>query len=120
MPIDASVHLRHAPCWDTRAMKKLEARYRSPMSRTDAFIVVAHLTWEVGTHDSRPIVEPTPSLMEQGAPATILATLRHLVRMTAPRSFERLASLRSPFWSFVAVGANVLTERADGYGSQDA
>jgi hypothetical protein len=101
-------------------MKKLEARYRPPMGRTDAFIVVAHLTWEAGTSDSRPILEPTPSLMEQRAPATILATLRHLVRMTAPRSLERLASLRSPFWSFVAVGANVLTERADGYGLQDA
>lgn len=91
-------------------MKKLEARYRPPLAPTDAYIVVAHITWEAGGRDAPAVVEPVPSLARERAPSTILATLRHLVRMTAPRSFERLVSLQSEFWSFVAVPSNVATE----------
>jgi hypothetical protein len=101
-------------------MRRLEARYRPPVASTNAHVVVAHVTWQAGKDDGRPILEPLPSLMQQAAPATILATLRHLVLITAPKSFERLASLRSPFWSFVAVEPSDLAEPVDGQRVQDA
>ncbi len=84
------------------AVRKLEARYHPPLAVSESYVVVAHITWEA---DLRPRVEPAPSLASYGAPVTILATLRHLVLMTGPRSFERLQSLRSRYWSFVVVAA---------------
>jgi len=83
-------------------MRKLEARYHPPLAAGGAYIVVGHVVAEVG-ETSPPRVEAAPSLARHGSPATILATLRHLVATTAPRSFERLESLRSRYWSFVLV-----------------
>ena len=85
-------------------MKKLEARFHPPCSETEAYVVVGHVVAEAGETDARPRVEAAPSLARHRAPATILATLRHLVAMTTPRSFERLKSLRSRYWSFVPLG----------------
>jgi hypothetical protein len=82
-------------------MKMLEARFHPPPCASQAYIVVGHVIVEsdgsaVGTR-----VKPAGSLAEQCAPATLLATLRHLARVTAPRCWERLQSLRNRHWSFV-------------------
>ena len=84
-------------------MRKLEARYYPPLAAAGMYVVVGHVVAGVG-ETGLPRVEPAPSLANYGAPAAILATLKHLVATTAPRSFERLGSLRSLYWSFVLVG----------------
>jgi hypothetical protein len=82
-------------------MKMLEARFHPPLAGGQAYIVVGHVIveWEGKTVATR--VKPCGSLVRQCAPATLLATLRHLARVTAPRSWERLQSLRNRHWSFV-------------------
>ena len=85
-------------------MRKLEARYYPPLAAAGTYIVVGHVVADVGETTTLPRVEAAPSLGRHGSPAAILATLRHLVATTAPRSLERLASLRSQYWSFVSVG----------------
>jgi hypothetical protein len=84
-------------------MKKLEARFHPPFAGTGAYIVVGHIVADSTEDGARPRVEAAPSLARHGAPVAILATLRHLVAATAPRSFERLEALRSQYWSFVRV-----------------
>jgi len=82
-------------------MKRLEARFHPPFAATDAYVVVGHIVADAT--GLLPRVEPARSLTRHGAPAAILATLKHLVIKTSPTSFERLESLRSRYWSFVPV-----------------
>ena len=69
------------------------------------FVVVGHLIWEGAGEDPRPRIQPAPSLARLSAPTTVLSMLRQLVLMTSPKSFERLSSLNSRYWSFVDVPA---------------
>ena len=84
-------------------MKTLEARFHPPPAAKEVYVVVARIIWDGGEKPEHPRIEPQPTLSVARAPATILATLRHLVLKTAPASFERLLGLRSNYWSFVAV-----------------
>ena len=88
-------------------MKKLQARFHPPFAEGRAYIVVGHVVEEAGETELVTRVEAAPTLGRHDAPATILATLRHLVAVTKPRSLERLGSLRSRFWSFVPIGSDV-------------
>jgi hypothetical protein len=81
-------------------MRILEARFHPIDRDSPSFVVVARLIWEDGDEATARIA-PAPSLERCAAPSTMLATLRHLVRMTAPRPYEGLQALRSRFWSFV-------------------
>jgi hypothetical protein len=83
-------------------MRTLEARFHMPYSSGD-YIVVGHVVWDGASDDTAARVEPSRSLPLVSAPATLFATLKHLVTMTRPRSFERLRALRSHHWSFVEV-----------------
>ncbi|HVZ89732.1 MAG TPA: hypothetical protein VHG72_22420 [Polyangia bacterium] len=85
-------------------MAKLEARFHPPDRRGGGYIVVGHVIWPDPPSTSRPKVEPSPALAMAPAPATILATLRHLVRMAAS-SLEHLESIRNEYWSFVRMEA---------------
>ena len=82
-------------------MKMLEARFHPPLAGGQAYIVVGHVIVESDGRTIATRVKPCGSLGRQSAPATLLATLRHLARLTAPRSWERLQSLRNRHWSFV-------------------
>lgn len=87
-------------------MRALEARYHPLDRESSSFVVVAHILWDADADPKRgPRIEPSAELAKQVAPATMLATLRHLVLMTAPDPFGRLPSLRNRFWSFVQVDA---------------
>ena len=90
-------------------MKMLEARFHPPPAESRAYIVVGHIIVENDGAALVTRVKPVSSLARQCAPATILATLRHLARMTAPRSWERLLSLRNRHWSFVPLDPVVVT-----------
>jgi len=87
-------------------MKKLQARFHPPFAAGAAYIVVGHVVEEASEAERGVRVEVAPTLVRHGAPATILATLRHLVAVTKPRSLERLESLRSRYWSFVPIGSD--------------
>jgi hypothetical protein len=80
-------------------MPKLEARFHPWRSGEETYVVVGHVVWDETSAD-RPQVLPSLSLREAHAPSAILATLRHLVGRNAT-SCDRLAGLRSRFWSFV-------------------
>lgn len=69
----------------------------------DEYVVVGHVIWESGGPEARPRIEPSPTLARVGAPAAMLATLRHLVLMAGARSLDRLTSLGNGFWSFVEI-----------------
>jgi hypothetical protein len=84
-------------------MQTLEARFHPPPASKETFFVVAHIIWDGGPWELRPRVVPVPSLVNARAPATLLATLRHLVLKTGPTSFDRLRALKSRYWSFVVV-----------------
>jgi hypothetical protein len=86
-----------------QAMRILEARFHPFDRASSTFVVVARLIWEDLDGKTTARIEPAPSLERHTAPATMLATLKHLVQMTTPHSFERLQALRSRFWSFVSV-----------------
>ena len=84
-------------------MPRFEARFHPPDQRNDnRYIVVGYVTWPDVSETARPVVEPSPSLALAPAPATILATLRHLVQ-SAARTRRQLDSLRTQYWSFVHV-----------------
>jgi hypothetical protein len=87
-----------------RASMKLEARFHPPLPTPRGYIVVGHVMSVRDETGERVHVEPAESLARQTAPATILATLRHLVTNTSRRSLDRLEKLRSRYWSFVRVG----------------
>jgi hypothetical protein len=84
-------------------MRILEARFHPFDRESSTFVVVALLIWDDPEGKAPARIEASPTLERHTAPATMLATLRHLVQMTTPRSFERLQGLRSRFWSFVSV-----------------
>jgi hypothetical protein len=84
-------------------MRVLEARFYPQNKSEDEFIVVAHVVWERDVSADAPTVQPAASLVESGAPATMLAKLHFLVVNTAPETFARLQALKSQFWSFVEV-----------------
>ena len=76
----------------------LEARFHPFERESPTFVVVAHLVWR--SDASHPDLRASPSLERQAAPGTMLATIRHLLSMTAPGSFERLQVFENRFWSF--------------------
>lgn len=85
-------------------MAKLEARFHPPDRRSGTYIVVGHVSWPDPPEPAVPRVQPAPSLALVSAPATLLATLRHLVRAKA-RSLAELESLKNEYWSFVRIDA---------------
>lgn len=87
-------------------MQRLEARFHPLEKQGKGYIVVGYVTWHELAGEREPVVEPSPALTHVNAPATFMATLRHLVRMTSPRSLERLEALHSRYWSFVRVAAS--------------
>jgi hypothetical protein len=92
-------------------MKMLEARFHppAPAAESRTYVVVGHIIIEADGDELVTRVKPVSSLGRHRAPATILATLRHLARVTAPRSWERLLSLRNRHWSFVPLDPVVVT-----------
>lgn len=84
----------------TGPMVTLEARFSPPDQPTGNYIVVGYVTWS--DRGGPPTIEPSASLGLAPAPATILATLRHLVNAAA-RTPAHLESLRARHWSFVHV-----------------
>ena len=80
----------------------MPARFHWPMNQDDDYVVVGHVVWQPDD-GAPPRIEPAPSLMSASAPVALLATLKHLVLKTAPRSFVRLRALRSRHWTFVRV-----------------
>jgi hypothetical protein len=95
-------------------MKILEARFHPPPTDRRRYVVVGHVIVEADGARHLTRVKPCSSLAKQAAPATILATLRHLTRMTAPGSWERLQSLRSRHWTFVPIDPVVSRGEASG------
>ena len=85
-------------------MAKLEARFHPPDRRAGTYIVVGHVTWPDPPAPSVPRVQASPSLAFASAPATLLATLRHLVRAKV-RSLAELESMKNRYWSFVRIDA---------------
>jgi hypothetical protein len=85
------------------AQRVLEARFHPFEDKSPTFVVVGHLVWRDDV--ASPEIQPSPTLDRQTAPGTMLATIRHFVAMTSPRSFEGLQILRNRFWSFKAVAA---------------
>ena len=84
-------------------MSRFEARFRH--REDDDYAIVAYIVWDKARIDAPPRIEPAASLKELAAPYAVLTTLRHLVRIKGPRSFERLANIPSTLWSFVEVPA---------------
>jgi hypothetical protein len=84
-------------------MRRFEARFRH--REDDEYVIVAYLVWDKTRIDAPPRIEPASSLGGLAAPYAILTTLRHLVRIKGPRSFEGLANIPSTLWSFVEVPA---------------
>jgi hypothetical protein len=84
-------------------VRVLEARFHPFEQESPTFVVVGHVVWDDDRPERTPRVEAAAALARQTAPTTMLATVKHLVHMTAPKTFERLQSLRSRFWSFVSV-----------------
>ena len=80
-------------------MRVLEARFRSPQPDGRDFYVVGYVIWEGG----RPVVQPSPELMERSEPATTLARLQFLVESMRDVEIDRLLHLHSHSWSFVEV-----------------
>jgi hypothetical protein len=83
-----------------KAMAKLEARFHPPDRRAGTYIVVGHVTWPDPPVVAAPLIQAAPSLALTSAPATLLATLRHLVRANL-RSLANLESIQNEYWSFV-------------------
>lgn len=81
-------------------MAKLEARFHPPDRREGTYIVVGHVTWPDPPVTAVPLIQASPSLAFTSAPATLLATLRHLVRSNL-RSLANLESMQNEYWSFV-------------------
>jgi hypothetical protein len=93
---------RHVYCWAEFIMAKLEARFHAPDRRSGPYIVVGHVTWPDSPASAAPSIKASPSLVLAPAPATLLATLRHLVR-TNLRSLGSLESFENEYWSFVRI-----------------
>ena len=76
-------------------MKTLEARFHPHPASRETYVVVAHVVWDDTAQKVWPRVVPSPSLPQERAPATLLATVRHLVLKTGPTSFDRLTKSRT-------------------------
>jgi hypothetical protein len=100
-------------------MKKLEARYYPPFAR-NRFVVIAHVFIPTEGHDLRPRIRPARPTSHPGSPASLLSTLRYLVRLTTPHTWERLTTLRSRYWSFASVQLSPDDRSADLAGLRDA
>ncbi len=87
-------------------MAKLEARFHPPNRPSGAYIIVGHIIWADDSAHGEPRIALSPMLALAPAPATILATLRHLVRRLG-RSRESLEALRTEHWSFVNVAGSL-------------
>jgi hypothetical protein len=81
-------------------MRTLEARFHPFEKASPTFVVVGYVVWDDDDVTRAPRVEAAAALVRQAAATAMLATLKHLVHMTRPKTFERLQSLRSRFWSF--------------------
>ena len=82
-------------------MRVLEARFHPQQKAGGDFIVVGHVVWEA--ERSRPVVQPSSTLLSRSEPATLLSKLQYLVSINGQEAFQRLQVLRSQFWSFVEV-----------------
>jgi hypothetical protein len=102
MCMESTVLVSGTSVAEDHRMPKLEARFHPPDRRGGSYIVVGHITWPDELIEIEPRIELSPMLALAPAPATILATLRHLVRRVG-RSPGRLESLRTEHWSFVEV-----------------
>ena len=86
-------------------MRRFEARFFPSHPRKRDYIVVGHVICERECATDAHRIVPSPSLRDANAPAAILATLRHLVRVARRESFDDLASASGRSWSFVEVPA---------------
>ena len=84
-------------------MKVLEARFHPPAADGPAYIVVGQIIVESSGDGQIMRVQPSASLGRHRAPATMLATLRYLVHLTASGSWERLQALCNRHWTFVPI-----------------
>lgn len=100
-------------------MKKLEARYYPPFTR-NRFIVIAHVFIPTEGTDLTPVIRPVRPRARPGSPASLLSTLRYLVRTTTPYTWERLTTLRSRYWSFASVQLSPEERTADLSSLRDA
>lgn len=85
-------------------MAKLEARFHPPGRHAGSYIIVGHVIWPDPPDPAAPRVQPSPALALVSAPATLLATLRHIVRSNAA-SVGELESMKNDYWSFVRTSA---------------
>ncbi|HVV52557.1 MAG TPA: hypothetical protein VHO06_23015 [Polyangia bacterium] len=83
-------------------MAKLEARFHPPDRRAGTYIVVGHVSWPEPPTTAPPRIQASPSLALASAPATLLATLRHLVHANL-RSLGDLEAIENEYWSFVRI-----------------
>jgi hypothetical protein len=86
-------------------MRILEARFHPFERENPTVILMARIVWDDEPAGAAPRIEPEPAMQRHTAPGAVLATLRHLVQMTRPLTYERLQTLKSRFWSFVPVPA---------------
>ena len=84
-------------------MKMLEARFHPPPAERRNYVVVGHVIIQPDGQGMITRVKPACSLGRHRAPATMLATLRHLTRLAAPHPWEGLQALQSAYWTFVPV-----------------
>jgi hypothetical protein len=84
-------------------MRILEARFHPLERENPAVVLMARLVWDEAQPGASPRIEPAPAMERHAAPGAVMATLRHMVHMTRPLTYERLQTFRSRFWSFVPV-----------------
>ena len=84
-------------------MRLLEARYH-PEGRRNEFVVVG-LVWCGQRYAS--LVPREESIATPLLPV-LLANLKYLILISAPRPFETLRALDSTFWSFAEVGTRLV------------
>ncbi len=78
-------------------MRILEARFHPFDRKSPTVIVMARVIWDDTEPFGLPRIEPAPALGRHTAPGTLMATLRFLLQMTSPQSFDRLQRLNSRF-----------------------
>ena len=83
-------------------MHVLEARFHPRRKGQSEFVVIGHLVWRRLTRRERPVFQPAAAHLSN----PILTKLRYLLTVTEPDCFVRLQTLRSEFWSFVAVSSD--------------
>jgi hypothetical protein len=93
-------------------MRRFEARFFPSHPPNSNYIVVGQVICELDRAAYERRVVPSPSLRQANAPAVILATLRHLVRLNGPESFGELETLSGRSWSFVEVTSTTADDAA--------